>query len=406
MIGEHPIKQLLSDTRAHWDHEGTPVHVRDTFWKIIHCGTIALGAEVYASEIESKLVFHTCKSRFCTSCGQRATEAWQQDLEAVLPDIPYVGITLTLPMQFRTILQQNRHILHDIPAMGADAIQQWAWARYCVRLIISVVQQTFGGRLNFVSHLHIMVSAGGLKEFQARWIHRVQYHQRELMLAWRFAVGALLSEAFKKGMLRCNLSGQEFRDLLETQHRREWNIFISRSGSKAYWLKHDGRYLRRPPVAQHRLARVGIDRVEYQAKDTRNKRRVLMHYTNEEFVGILAQHVPDSYGHAVRYFGLLAPRCKARLWAAVFVLLNQQQRPHPPRLRWRWLRFKTFGTDPLLDSQGQLMQWSGRRKPAPAPACSFGGTKGTEAMRPWHFNGGFQLSQNKEPLIPHAEEDR
>jgi len=51
MIGEHPIKQLLSDTRAHWDHDGTPAHVRDTFWKIIKCGTIALGAEVYASEI-------------------------------------------------------------------------------------------------------------------------------------------------------------------------------------------------------------------------------------------------------------------------------------------------------------------------------------------------------------------
>jgi hypothetical protein len=49
----------------------------------------------------------TCKSRFCTSCGQRATEAWQADLEAVLPDIPYVGITVTLPMEFRTILQQT-----------------------------------------------------------------------------------------------------------------------------------------------------------------------------------------------------------------------------------------------------------------------------------------------------------
>jgi Putative transposase len=275
----------------------------------------------------------------------------------------YVGITLTLPMEFRTILQQNRHILHGIPAMGAEAVQQWAWSRYGVRLIISVVQQTFGGLLNFVPHLHIMVSAGGLKESQGRWIHRIQYDPHELMLEWRFAVGALLSEAYKKGVLRSNLSGEEFQGLLETQHRRIWNIFMSRSGSKAYWLKHDGRYIRRPPVAQHRLARVGIDRVEYLAKDTRNKRPVLMQYTNEEFVEILAQHVPNPYGHAMRYFGLLAPRCKARLWAAVFVLLNQQRRPHPSRLPWRWLRFKTFGTDPLLDSRGQLMQWADRLVP-------------------------------------------
>jgi hypothetical protein len=366
MIGEHPIKQLLSDTQAHWDHDGTPAHIRDTFWKIINCGTGALGAEVYASELESKLVFHTCKSRFCTSCGQRATEAWQQDLEAVLPDIPYVGITLTLPMEFRIILQQNRHILHGIPAMGAEAVQQWAWARYGVRLIISVVQQTFGGRLNFAPHLHIMVSAGGLRESPARWIHRIQYDRRELMLAWRYAVGAFLSEAFKKGVLKSDLSSKEFLDLLGAQHRREWNIFISRPGSKAYRLKHDGRYIRRPPVAQHRLARVGIDRVEYLAKDTRNKRPVLVQYKNEEFVDILAQHVPHRYGHAMRYFGLLAPRCKARLWGVLFVLLNQQQRPHPLRLPWRWLRIKTFGIDPLLDSQGQLMHWSGRQEPSSA----------------------------------------
>ena len=30
-------------------------------------------------------------------------------------------------------------------------------------------------------------------------------------------------------------------------------------------------------------------------------------------------------------FGLLSPRAKAQLWAGVFVLLNQQRRPRPPR---------------------------------------------------------------------------
>jgi hypothetical protein len=202
MIGEHPIKQLLSDTREYWDREGTPAHVRETFWKIIKCGTIALGAEVYASEAESKLVFHTCKSRFCTSCGQRATEAWQADLEAVLPDVPYVGITLTMPMEFRSILRQNRHILHGIPAMGGEAVQQWAKARYGVRLIAIVVQQTFGGLLNFVPHLHAMVSAGGLRESTGRWIHRFEYDRREIMLAWRFAVGVFLYTGIQKGCPR------------------------------------------------------------------------------------------------------------------------------------------------------------------------------------------------------------
>ena len=366
MIGEHPIKQILLETRAYWDHEGTSAHIRENFLKIIKCGTIALGAEIYASETESKLVFHTCKLRFCTSCGQRATEAWQVDLEAILPDVPYIGITLTMPMEFRSIVQQNRHILHGIPAMGAEAIQQWAKARYGVRLIVVVAQQTFGGMLNFVPHLHVLVSAGGLMESRNRWIHRLKYDERELMCAWRYAVVAFLSEANRRSVLGSSLSSEEISTLFATQYKRPWSVFISRNGSKAYRLKHDGKYIRRPPIAQRRVTGIGDHEVEYLAKDTRNKQFVLKRYTNEEFVSILMQHVPDRGRHAMRYFGLLSPRSKAQLWAGVFVLLRQQPRPHPPRLGWRWLRLKTFGTDPLQDSLGRTMHWAGRRAPVEA----------------------------------------
>lgn len=366
MMSEHSIKQILLDTREYWDRAGTPAHVRENFSKIIKCGTIALGAEVYASETESKLVYHTCKSRFCTSCGQRATEEWQNDLEAILPDIPYIGITLTMPKELQPILQQNRQILNDMPAMGAEAIQLWARARYGVRLIVLVVQQTFGGLLNFVPHLHVLVSAGGLLESKNRWIRHLNYDERELMCAWRFAVIAFLSEAQNRNVLRSSLSGEDLMTMFATQYKRPWNVFISRMGSKAYRLKHDGRYIRRPPIAQHRLTRIGDHQVEYLAKDTRTKQFVRKRYTAEEFVNILIQHVPDRARHAMRYFGLLAPRSKARTWAAVFVVLKQKQRPHPPRLGWRWLRLKTFGIDPLVDSLRQPMHRVGRLEPVNA----------------------------------------
>ena len=79
--------------------------------------------------------------------------------------------------------------------------------------------------------------------------------------------------------------------------------------------------------------------------------------------GFLKEHVPGHGRHAMRYFGLLAPRSKASTWAAVFFVLRQQQRPHPRRLRWRWLRRKTFGVDPLLDKFGQTMYRVGRLSP-------------------------------------------
>ena len=39
----------------------------------------------------------------------------------------------------------------------------------------------------------------------------------------------------------------------------------------------------------------------------KQKRRVNFHIRSEDFVATLAEHVPDRYRHAIRYFGLLAP---------------------------------------------------------------------------------------------------
>lgn len=372
MREQHPIKELLCATPELWDHPGTPINTRENFSKIVACGTIALGAQVYSSGAETKVVYHTCKSKFCTSCGQRATEAWQRDLEAILPDIPYRGITLTMPCELWPILQQNRHLLSGVIAMGAEAIQQWVKARFGVRVLLIVVQHTFGGFLNFYPHLHVLVSEGGLQDSRGGWLPHLDYGKRtfsELMQAWRYAVIAYLMEALTAKVVRSELSNENLRNLLELQFKRRWHIHISRGMSKRHFLRYVGRYVRRPPVAQHRLQRVTDHEVEYLAKDTRNHNRLSrVRFSNERFLVILEEQVPNRGAHAMRYFGLLAPRTKACTWAAVFTFLGQKRRPHPSRLSWRSLHWKTFGTDPLVDTFGQVMRRVGWLAPFPPGA--------------------------------------
>jgi Putative transposase/Transposase zinc-binding domain len=365
MISQHPLKQFLGLSRKQWDHPGTPAHARENFLSILNCGTIALGAEVYASATERKLVYHTCKSRFCPSCGQRATEAWQEELEAVLPDIPYVGITLTVPEEFWPILRDNRDLLHGIPAMAAEAIQLWTKARYGVRILAVVVQQTFGGFLDFHPHLHVMVSAGGLQESKNCWIHRLAYDGDGLMRAWRYAVIAFLAEALKKKVLKPALLGKDLMDMFAVQHKRAWHVFITHVMSKAHFLEYAGRYIRRPPIARHRLKIVKNAAVEYLAKDTRNDRFQPLRFSSLKFLHILMQHLPSPRRHSMRYFGLLAPR-SIRMLAAVFMLLGQKRRPKPTRLDWASLRLKCFGKDPLVDDRGERMYRVGRLSPKAA----------------------------------------
>jgi Phage integrase family/Putative transposase len=116
-------------------------------------------------------------------------------------------------------------------------------------------------------------------------------------------------------------------------------------------------------IAQHRFTKITGREVEFLTKDLKEKRVVTTHYLIEEFVDALAAHVPDRYRHAMRRFGLLAPRAQCVTSAALFALLGQKKRPRPQRLSWRNSLHKYFGVDPLVDSRGQSMHWARRLKP-------------------------------------------
>ena len=100
---------------------------------------------------------------------------------------------------------------------AAAVIQQWVKTRYGVRVLILVVPHTFGRHLNFNAHLHVMVSAGGLKESEGRWITPVRFDRRKLMHMWRYAVIMYLRAALKKGSLGSEASPEELRVMLKAQ---------------------------------------------------------------------------------------------------------------------------------------------------------------------------------------------
>src|SRR5271154_3060924 len=49
-----------------------------------------------------------------------------------------------------------------------------------LRLYIVVVQHTFGGRLNYHPHLHIMTSAGGLNQAKGTWVPSIQFDREQI----------------------------------------------------------------------------------------------------------------------------------------------------------------------------------------------------------------------------------
>jgi Putative transposase/Transposase zinc-binding domain len=363
MLGAAPLKQFFRDTIPLWDHAGTPANARENLWKIVKCGTAELGANLFASPTHEKIVYYTCKSRFCCSCGARFGGMWQAEVEAIIPDISYQEINFTMPRALWPLFQQNRDLLNDLPAIGARAIEYLTATKHNARVILMVVQQTSGGFLNFYPHLHTLVSAGGLDESRIRWIGSLDFgkqgHKHEVMLAWRFALLAYLDAAIKANVLRSDLSVDELTHILHAEGKRNWNIFVSRRVPKNTVIDHIGRYIRKPPIAQYRLTRLNAEEVQYLAKDTRKRSLTPVTYTNQEFLSLLIPHIADRYCNSMRYFGLLAPRSK-RLLSVVFDLLRQKQKPKPARLTWATSLTKTFGTYPLIAPDGSVLRRVGR----------------------------------------------
>ena len=360
---QDPLRQILTLTRPHWDGDKTRPAVRSAFSKALRCRTPALGAEVYSSANHEKVVYHTCKARPCSSCGYRATVQWQRERWAALPDVPYKGITFTMPDVLWPFFRDNPHLARALPTLAATLIQTKVNAQHGLRVGVIDILHTFNGKLEFNSHVHAMVTAGGLHESTGTWVPSIYHDHNRLMETWRRAVIALLRAALLAGQLSTTMTPGEVETLLAQQERRWWRVKIQSFKSKAHFLLYAGRYVRRPPIAQYRITALDARTVTFWYKDKKLHRRVYVKCSLEQFVERWGQHIPERYQHAVRSFGLFGPRAVGEISTPVFALLKQEQRPRPKPRRWAESIKRDYGRDPLLDNTGQRMRWARRIAP-------------------------------------------
>jgi hypothetical protein len=358
-----PLKQIQFKTRPYWDRDETRSAVRWAFTRALQCRTNELGAEVYASQNEVKIVDHTCKARPCSSCGYRATIQWQRERWAALPDTLYKGITFTMPDVLWPFFRDNPRLARTLPALAAKVIEAQVSVSDGVRVGIMAIPHTFNGKLEFNSHVHTMVTGGGLKMSSDSWVSEVNYDVSRLMEAWRRAVIRLLRTALLTGQLQTRLTPQQTEILLTAQEKRWWSVKIQAFKSKTHFLKYGGRYIRRPPIASSRITYIGQRSVTFWYMDKRLRHEVYVTLSLEEFVDRWAQHIPERYQHGMRNFGLFAPRTLRRTASAIFLLLGQKQKPRPKPRRWADSIKRDFGWDPLLDHTGRRMRLVGRLEP-------------------------------------------
>ena len=58
-----------------------------------------------------RLIPHSCKTSFCSSCGTARTDAWRRELLSDLLDVEYRHLVFALPQELRHLIRVNNKVL-------------------------------------------------------------------------------------------------------------------------------------------------------------------------------------------------------------------------------------------------------------------------------------------------------
>jgi hypothetical protein len=293
---------------------------------IAQCRTAALGGHRDRCEqcAQSALSYNSCRNRHCPKCLTAARNAWVAAREQELLPVGYVHLVFTMPEPLARLALPNKRVVYDLLFRAAAATLLQVAAnptRLGAAIGGLMVLHTWGQRLQHHPHVHCVVPAGGLSSDRARWIHaRPTFFLpvKVLQLVFRGKLVAGLRDAFRQGRLTFPGALQTlarepaFRAWLRSLYRQAWVVYAKPPfGSPAHVLHYLARYTHRVAISNHRLVAVTDDSVSFRWKDYRHGSQIrTLRLDVHEFIRRFLLHVLPTRFVRIRYFGLLAPRCR------------------------------------------------------------------------------------------------
>lgn len=303
----------------------------------------------------TRRVPHTCKSRFCSSCGKAAVDRWVESTLSEILDVSYKHLVFTIPAQFRDWLRLNRKAGLDAFFRAVkDCLLEYADQRGYRPGLISVMH-TFGARLNWNVHIHVIITCGGLSTSQESWVVTHYIPQQVIRPMFRYAFLKEMKALFRAGQLRPPPRWRAIRDYaafnswLTQFYKKEWYVHLGKTLEEAkHTVRYVGRYGKRPVLAESRIEAFDGERVTFSYKDRATDEEASLTLPVLEFVGRIIQHIPDENFRTVRHAGLFATRVRTEALATARRVLKQTALPKPLRIPWRSLIERTFHYDPLI----------------------------------------------------------
>lgn len=321
--------------------------------KFRKCGDARNGFKLMVCEgcHDLKMVPYRCKGRFCTTCSCGETEEWSRLLMDDVLQVHHRHVVFTIDEGLWDVFLVHRHLLKTYMDEAVHVVQEYFVKKRKVTPGIIAGLHTFGSRMNFNPHVHMLVTMGGMKK-NGEWVTYDFIPFEMLRKQWQTVVLKLIRSHL------CEEEKKKVKARLQKAYTANGEGFYvhapKQRGHVRQQLRYIGRYIRRPAIAVHRIKEYDGEYVVFSYHDKASGQEKTERVTVEEFITRLIRHIPDEQFKTIRYYGIYSRRTKGvskkliHAWQEVSRKWVVRMQRVLKRRTWRERVKQTTGTDPLV----------------------------------------------------------
>lgn len=289
------------------------------------CRTSEMGAHLSECvSCQARFIhYNSCKNRHCPMCQGMDVDEWLDLRREDVLDAPYFHTVFTIPSQLYTLVYANQKLLYDVLYHAANkTLSELSQdpKHLGAKIGYICILHTWGSDLKYHPHLHTIVLGGGLDKDRHWKASDKKFFLPVKVMSAVFRRNYLdeLKSVHEDGKLVYSKSAArfqnsyEFKELLDHLYQTEWVVYTKETFAGAQEVfKYLGKYTHRIAISNRRIISFDDRNVIFCAKDYKDggkyKSKIM---SGESFLTRFLLHVLPKGFVRIRYYGILACRCK------------------------------------------------------------------------------------------------
>ena len=358
------LKDIFSDSWDNFVKSNPNLRIRPVVFKeinrMISCRTSSLGYSLYECPDcgEIKFCYHTCKSRFCPSCGNKYVKKRAENILQKCYNCKHRHIVFTISNYLWDLFKIDRKRLNLLFEAASKTLLSWFKDKYKSEFYtpgIIAVLHTYGRDMKWNPHIHIIITEGAMGK-------------NNVFKKFDFISYDALRKRFQKillDLLEKDIGKDKFKTIKNFIYKKSNNGFYvyaekKNNPSTQNMIEYAVRYAGKPAMAESRILDYDNDYVTFWYQRHEDNQVVVEKLHIFDFIKRLIIHIPDENFKTVRYYGIYDR--KHKFHDKMVMLVNKQiHKIRNSIISWRMMLLRDFDFDPLSCPKcGNQMKWQYR----------------------------------------------